>query len=177
MRRTALALILAATALAGCTSSGDADPSFDGEEEAVANVLDDLTEAAVDDNGERVCREILAKPLRDKLGTRCAAAMVQAFDDADVTDLTVDSVRVSGDTARAQVDSGRDEERGERRTLQFVREGRDWRISALSGTLQIVSVSVMPSDFACARAAIVSAVSPDCEIVSTSVSGCGTESR
>jgi polyhydroxyalkanoate synthesis regulator phasin len=131
MRRTALALILAATATAGCTSSGNADPSFDGEQEAVANVVDDLVEAATDEDGRRVCREILAAPLRDKLGNGCQNAMEQAFEDADVTQLSVDSVRVSGDTARAQVDAGRDEEKAERRTFEFVREGRDWRISSL----------------------------------------------
>lgn len=131
MRRTALALILAAATTAGCTSSGDADPTFDGEQEAVANVVDDLTDAAADEDGRRVCRQLFAASLRDKLGNGCAAAIEQAFQDADVTEMTVESVRVSGDTARAQVDSGRDDEKRERKTLQFVREGRDWRISSL----------------------------------------------
>ncbi|HWT93246.1 MAG TPA: hypothetical protein VN238_09640 [Solirubrobacteraceae bacterium] len=131
MRRTALALILAAATTAGCTSSGDADPTFDGEQEAVANVVDDLAEAAADEDGRQVCREIFAAPLRDKLGNGCQTAMEQAFDDADVTEMTVRSVRVSGNTARAQVDSGRDDEKRERKTFQFVREGRDWRISSL----------------------------------------------
>ena len=51
------------------------------------------------------------------------------------------------------------------------------RTIALVDTLQIVSVFSMPSERACFSAAIVSAVSPDWEMVTTSVSGCGTLSR
>ena len=51
------------------------------------------------------------------------------------------------------------------------------RMRADSGTLQIDSVSVMPLPLACCSAASVSAVSPDCEMVMTSVSSCGTGSR
>jgi hypothetical protein len=50
-------------------------------------------------------------------------------------------------------------------------------MSADSGTLQMVSESVMPCDCACCSAEIVSMVSPDCEIVITRVSGSGTDSR
>jgi hypothetical protein len=53
----------------------------------------------------------------------------------------------------------------------------DWRINADSGTLQMASASVSPLDCACFRAASVSAVSPDWEIVTTSVPGADTESR
>jgi hypothetical protein len=52
-----------------------------------------------------------------------------------------------------------------------------WRISADSGTLQMVSVSCSPCALACCRAASVSAVSPDCEMVMTRVSGSDTDSR
>jgi len=52
-----------------------------------------------------------------------------------------------------------------------------WRMSALSGTLQMARVSVSPSRWACCSAARVSAVSPDCEMVITRVPGSDTESR
>jgi hypothetical protein len=51
------------------------------------------------------------------------------------------------------------------------------RTIALVATLQIVSVRSMPSERACLSAASVSAVSPLCEIVTTSVFGSGTLSR
>ncbi len=51
------------------------------------------------------------------------------------------------------------------------------RTSADSGTLQMASENGWPSLRAWLRAAIVSAVSPDCEITMTSVRGLGTVSR
>ncbi|MNT55782.1 hypothetical protein D3C72_1930470 [compost metagenome] len=51
------------------------------------------------------------------------------------------------------------------------------RTMALVDTLQMVSVFSMPSERACFRAASVSAVSPDCEMVTTSERGLGTLSR
>jgi hypothetical protein len=53
----------------------------------------------------------------------------------------------------------------------------DSRTIADSGTLQIDSVCVMPSDLAYFSAASVSAVSPDCEMVTTSVCGSATGLR
>jgi len=51
------------------------------------------------------------------------------------------------------------------------------RTMALVATLQIVNVCGMPRLRACFNAASVSAVSPDCVIVTTSVRGSGTLSR
>jgi hypothetical protein len=51
------------------------------------------------------------------------------------------------------------------------------RISADSGTLQMARLCTWPSERACWSAASVSAVSPDCEMVTTRVDGLGTESR
>ena len=51
------------------------------------------------------------------------------------------------------------------------------RTMALVATLQIVSVCGMPRERACFSAASVSAVSPLCVIVTTSVRGIGTLSR
>ena len=46
-----------------------------------------------------------------------------------------------------------------------------------SGTLQTASVRLWPRRFACSSAASVSAVSPDCEMATTSARGLGTVSR
>ncbi len=51
------------------------------------------------------------------------------------------------------------------------------RTMADSGTLQMASVFVWPSDLAWRSAASVSAVSPDCEMATTSWRGLGTETR
>ncbi len=48
---------------------------------------------------------------------------------------------------------------------------------ALSRTLQMESVLACPSSFARLSASIVSSVSPDCEMVTTSCRGLGMESR
>jgi hypothetical protein len=54
---------------------------------------------------------------------------------------------------------------------------REARGIALSRTLQIASVAAWPSSFARLSASIVSSVSPDCEIVTTSWRGLGIDSR
>ncbi|CFN62283.1 Uncharacterised protein [Bordetella pertussis] len=51
------------------------------------------------------------------------------------------------------------------------------RTMALVTTLHTVSVCCMPSERTCLSAARVSAVSPDCEMVTTSALGLGTLSR
>jgi hypothetical protein len=51
------------------------------------------------------------------------------------------------------------------------------RTMADSGTLQMARVRDWPSTRACLSAARVSAVSPDCEMATTSASGFGTELR
>src|SRR4051794_17914385 len=50
-----------------------------------------------------------------------------------------------------------------------VRKARsDWRTRVLSGAFEIAKVARTPSRAACVRAAMVSAVSPDCEIATVS---------
>jgi hypothetical protein len=131
------ALIAAALALlvAGCGGATDSSAQFEGEQRAVAEVVEDLQEASVDDDAERICTEILARELRERAGD-CPRAIGEALEDADTYDLEVTKVEpatiTAGTTeATATVESGRDGDQVERITL--VRESRQWRISQLAG--------------------------------------------
>jgi hypothetical protein len=126
--RKTLLLILASALVAGCGESGGSAADFEGEQKRVAEVVEDLQDAGTNDEPRRICEEILARALR---GNDCPRRVDEALKDADTYDLEVKSVRVTGTTARASVESGRDGDQVE--TVQLVREGRDWRISQLAG--------------------------------------------
>ena len=57
--------------------------------------------------------------------------MKAAIKDAEDYDLQVRSVKVNGVNATAQVRQGND---GQVATFTFVKEGKDWRASALGGS-------------------------------------------
>jgi hypothetical protein len=131
-----LTLCLAATlalAAAGCAPSGGGGVdtgAFEGEEKAVAEALDELSDAGRRSDGERVCSDLLARDLVDRLGRGCAEAVDEQLDDADVFELDVETISVSGTRATARVlsDFAGDEQP---RTLTLVKEGEDWKVSAI----------------------------------------------
>jgi hypothetical protein len=126
---------LAAAGLAGCAPSGGGGVDtgeFSGEEKRVAEVLDELADAGRRSDGERVCSDLLARRVVDQLGRRCADALEEQLDHADVFELDVDDITVSGTRATARVRSdfnGTEQPR----TLVLVREGQDWKLAGLSG--------------------------------------------
>ena len=136
MRRSLLALplVLAALAFAGCTAANTSSGDFKGEQKDVADVVDTLGSAAGAGDGEKICTEVLAKALADKMaagGSTCAQQLDDALADADDSDLSVESVTVDGATATAKV-KGRDGGNKDAvRTFEFERSGQDWRISSL----------------------------------------------
>ena len=129
-----LSVAVLAALLAGCGagSAGSADDFRNGDEKAVAQVVDDLSQAARDRDGREVCTSLLAKEAVAKLqdGTRdCAAVMQDQLSDASPNYVVdVQDVTVTGDTATAKVESP---VFGEQRTqtLRFVREGQAWRLA------------------------------------------------
>ncbi len=130
MRRalaTCLTLLLAA---AGCGGTGSSAGDFEGAEAQVATAIEDLQEAATEGEERRICRQLLAEQLASSAGD-CNAVVDEAREGADTNDLTVEDVRVSGETARARVESGTREKQTE--TCELVREGGSWRISAFGG--------------------------------------------
>jgi hypothetical protein len=139
VRRRALPVaILAAALLAGgCaarSSSGDADaPAFRGQQQLAAEAVEDLQDAATKGDEARICRELLAEALAERLGgtgQKCERTVQDALEDTDSSDLSVRAVRVTGATATARVKT----ERGDKdkvTTVGLAREGGRWRISRL----------------------------------------------
>jgi len=131
-RSIALAAVLAAT-LAGCGTAASSDEDFEGAEADVAQVVEDLEEAASENEPRRVCTALLATEVSRELGGGCIQAVENAFDDADTPALSVTSVRITGDRARARVRPGLDEDRDADEILELVRESGDWRIARFAG--------------------------------------------
>ena len=127
MRRLALPIaVLATLAVAGCGAQSTGG-SFEGEEEQVAQVFEDLAEAGQKGDERRVCRQLLAQDLVRELGD-CNAKVDEALKATDSFDLTVEDVTVTGTSAKAEV-QGRS--RGSDRAVTLAKEGDAWKIAEL----------------------------------------------
>jgi copper chaperone CopZ len=133
--RLPIALLAAAALAAGCapqqSSSSDKVSKFRGDQRAAAQAVEDLESAAQDGDEAKLCTQVLAKALADRLaasGDGCAAAVNAAIKDTDSIDMTVESVRVAGEraTARVKFETGKKDRRG---TVALVREGGRWRVA------------------------------------------------
>ena len=128
MRRpTASIAVLAVLALAGCgtaASGGD----FEGEDKQVAQVFTDLRDAARESDERLVCRQLLASELVRTLGD-CNRTVDGALKVADSPDMTVEKVEVTGTTATAEVQPGRDPD--DVRRVRLTKEGDDWKLADL----------------------------------------------
>jgi hypothetical protein len=134
---TLVALLAAAATAAGCapqtSSSSNSTSRFRGDQRLAAQTVEDLEAAASDGDYAKICRDLLARALAERLaqaGRGCDTAVEDAVKDADSSDMTVQSVRVDGDRAAARVklETGKKDRAA---TLQLVREGRRWRIAGL----------------------------------------------
>jgi hypothetical protein len=119
----------------GCGGSASSAEDFDGEQQDVAEVVEDLQKAATDDEPRKICTQFLAENLRSQTPD-CPRAVDEALKDADLYELEVTKIEpanitASTRTATATVESGRDGDQVEKITL--VREGRAWKISQLAG--------------------------------------------
>jgi hypothetical protein len=130
----AAALAVAALA-AGCapqtTSSSNSVSKFKGDQRAAAQTIEDLQAAADDSDETEICNQILARGLAARIasgGHGCAEVVNATLKDTDSTDMTVESVRVTGDraTARVKFETGK---KDRRRNIPLVRERGRWRIS------------------------------------------------
>ena len=137
MSRPLVLALLAAVALAvaACGGTADSAQDFEGAEQDVARAIEDLEEAGQEDEPRRICQALLAREVVENIeasGGDCVEAVEKALDQTDTFSLTVESVRVSGTTALARVETGVDEEKLE--TIELVREGDAWRIAKLPGS-------------------------------------------
>lgn len=130
-----LLVILPLLALAGCGAS--TQPSsvdrFQGDERAVAQKIEDLQKAGERREPETICTDILSRTLVQQLraaGGDCTEEMKKAIEDADDYDLDVREVTIEGSNATATVRRGDD---GPTETMEFTKEGGQWRATALSG--------------------------------------------
>ncbi len=133
--RAALAICLLALALAACGAAAPSNSAeeFSGAERAVAAAVENVEDAARENDARRLCTTLLSERLLATLkeqGTNCTTAVREAFNDASSTDLTVEDVTISGDTATAKVTSGSGSNE-KTDTLQLEKAGTGWRISSL----------------------------------------------
>ncbi|HEX4691687.1 MAG TPA: hypothetical protein VH276_13420 [Solirubrobacteraceae bacterium] len=128
-------LVAAALGVAGCTSStGTTSGQFSGAQGDVAQVVSDLAKDGQRKDAQKICSDILARELVDKLnqaGTSCGQEMDKAIADADDFDLSVQKVTIKGSSATAVVRRGKD---GPTATFRFVREGGKWKATDFGTT-------------------------------------------
>jgi copper chaperone CopZ len=125
---------LSATCLAACASTTSTS-SFKGTEHDVAQTVANLQSHVTASEQKKVCGEDLDAHLVASLGgaKQCEAAVKEQLADVDNTELEVESVKVSGDTATAVVKSTYGGKKA-LRTLSFVKEAGKWKIGALSSS-------------------------------------------
>ena len=134
--RAALAICLLALALSACGAAAPRNSAeeFSGDERAVAAAVENVEDAARENDAGRLCTRLLSEKLLASLkeqGTNCTTAVREAFSDASSKELTVEDVTISGNTATARVKSGSgDNEKTD--TLQLEKAGTGWRISSLA---------------------------------------------
>jgi hypothetical protein len=134
MLKTAMALLAACVAAAGC-GGGDEGPNekrFDGESKHVAAVIDRLQDYARASDGPKICSELLTPQLSRYIArsfdTSCHRRVNEQLGD-QATTITVRRVRVEGPLASATVTESNSNVTG----IAFVKRDGHWRISRISG--------------------------------------------
>ena len=134
-RHLATALAGAALVLAACGGTSSSATKFDGDERAVADVVEEIQEAAAKDDSARICRDLIVEALRKQIesgGQNCTKELELAIDDVDDYELEVVDVTVSGTTATAKVESA-DGTEDRTDTLEFTKEQGRWKATSLGG--------------------------------------------
>jgi hypothetical protein len=132
-----LALLVALPfALGACGQSAkDSATDFKGDQKDVAQTVEDLQSFARKGDADKICTELLAKPLVAKIkqssGGTCDKVLKDAINDADAFELQVKKVTVNGDKASAVVVSEGNDAADRTDTLELVRDRSAWKISTL----------------------------------------------
>jgi hypothetical protein len=124
-----LALCSLAVAACGTTTS---TANFKGTEHEVAQTVADLQSDVTASDQKKICTNDLSAAAVARLGGEkgCEAAIKTQLAEIDSTELTVESVKVNGNTATATVKSVYG---GKKRihTLTLTREGGRWKLASL----------------------------------------------
>jgi hypothetical protein len=127
VRRLFVAL-LAGAALVGCGSSGPT------EEEQVRDTVDAFSKATAAKDYDKLCKQLLAPKLLEQVaqaGLPCEVALSKGLGDVKDPKVTIGQIRVSGDSATADVQTSAAGEAPSRDTLKLSRIGGRWRIASL----------------------------------------------
>jgi len=119
--------------VAACGQTGSSASDFQGDERAVAEVIDELQSAAGRRDGARVCKELLATELVERLeqgDVACSEELDDALREADDSSLEVTDVQVNGTRATAEV-TGKEGSEDRRATFRLVEQNGAWRIESL----------------------------------------------
>jgi hypothetical protein len=124
---------LLAMGLGACGSTVSTS-SFKGEQHAVAQAVSNLQSHATALEAKKICGEDLAAANVARLNAAtggCKRAIETQLKEIDSFETTVESIKISGDRATAQVKSI-DSGKNAIATLTLVKEGGKWRISGVS---------------------------------------------
>jgi copper chaperone CopZ len=123
-----------ALGLGACGTSTTSTSSFKGEQHAVAETIANLQSHGTALEAKKVCSQDLASavviPL-DKATGGCVKAIERQLKEIDSFEVTVESVKVSGATATAQVKSVH-EGKQKVSTVDLQKENGRWKISGVS---------------------------------------------
>ena len=103
----------------------------------VRSTLVEFARATARHDYRTICDRLLAPALIDKLhqiGLPCVKALEQALGDVRSPRLTVGSITVDGDRARAQVRTSAQGQQPSEDTVELRRVNGSWRIASLAGT-------------------------------------------
>ena len=128
-------LAVPAVLAAGCgQTTKKSAVNFQGDQKAVAQAIDDLQSAGNKRDGNKICGQLLAPALVQRIQqvskATCASALDDRLRDVDTFEMTVQKVTVNGGNATAVVKSkaGKHDRTD---TFAFVRQGANWKISSL----------------------------------------------
>lgn len=128
-RRAAAVVVVALLGAAG----GCGAPS---DEEKVRETLDTFAQATAQRDWRRICDEVLARRLLDRLraaGVGCEIALSTGLQGVRDPRLEIGAVTIRGDVATARVRTLAANQNESTDTVELVRQGDEWRIAALGG--------------------------------------------
>lgn len=134
MRRVfALASVLLCALGAAACGTTTSTAGFKGTEHEVAQTIADLQSDVSAGEHKKICERDLAAPVVNKLGGQkaCETAVKNRVSEIDNTELTVESAKVDGNTATAQVKSVYEGDK-KVRAVTLAKEGSRWKITAIA---------------------------------------------